>query len=64
MSEAVMMGLPYIGRNQAHHVVFDACARATAGLSLKQAIMEDPHIIGKLGESHIDKLIDPANYLE
>ena len=65
MSEAVMMGLaPYLGRNQAHHVVFDACARAIQkGLSLKQAIMEDPHIIGKLEESHIDKLIDPANYL-
>ena len=65
MSEAVMMGLaPYIGRNKAHHVVFDACARANEeGLTLKQAVMEDPHINGKLEESQIDELIDPANYL-
>ena len=65
MSEAVMMGLAtYIGRNKAHHVVFDACARANEeGLTLKQAVMEDPHIKGKLEESQIDELIDPANYL-
>lgn len=65
MSEAVMMGLaPHIGRNEAHHVVFDACARAhEEGLTLKQAVMEDPHIKGKLDEAAIDDLIDPANYL-
>ncbi|MBL22647.1 MAG: 3-carboxy-cis,cis-muconate cycloisomerase [Rhodospirillaceae bacterium] len=65
MSEAVMMGLaPHIGRNEAHHVVFDACARANEeGLTLKQAVMEDPKIARKLNEAAIDTLIDPANYL-
>jgi len=65
MSEAVMMGLAnYIGRNEAHHVVFDACARAKQeGLTLKQAVMRDPLIKGKLSEAQINELIDPANYL-
>ena len=65
MSEAVMMGLAtYIGRNEAHHVVFDACARAKKeGLTLKQAVMRDQLIKGKLSEAQIDELIDPANYL-
>ncbi|MDA0655462.1 MAG: adenylosuccinate lyase family protein [Proteobacteria bacterium] len=65
MSEAVMMGLaPYIGRNEAHHVVFDACARANEeGLTLKQALMKDDLVSGKLEEAQIDALLEPSNYL-
>jgi 3-carboxy-cis,cis-muconate cycloisomerase len=65
MSEAVMMGLaPYIGRNEGHHVVFDACARANAeGLTLKQALMSDPKVTGKLTEAEVDELLDPSRYL-
>jgi len=65
MSEAVMMGLaPHIGRNQAHDVVYEACARcADHGLTLRQVLLSDDRINTQLSESEIDDMLDPANYL-
>lgn len=65
MSEAVMMGLaPHIGRNQAHDVVYEACAKcADGGLTLREVLLTDERISAKLSEAEIDAMLDPANYL-
>jgi len=65
MSEAVMMGLaPHIGRNQAHDVVYEACARCNdEGMTLRDALLADTRISGHLSEAQIDAMLDPANYL-
>ncbi|MEM9684128.1 MAG: adenylosuccinate lyase family protein [Pseudomonadota bacterium] len=65
MSEAVMMGLaPHIGRNQAHDVVYEACARcADEGVTLRDALVDDARISDKLSADEIDAMLDPANYL-
>jgi len=65
MSEAVMMGLaPHIGRNQAHDVVYEACARCADGsTTLRDVLLADPQISGHLSEKEIDAMLDPANYL-
>ena len=65
MSEAVMMGLaPHIGRNQAHDVVYEACARcADGGLTLREVLLADERIGGKLSTAEIEAMLDPANYL-
>jgi 3-carboxy-cis,cis-muconate cycloisomerase len=65
MSEAVMMGLaPHIGRNQAHDVVYDACGKcADEGRSLREVLLADTRISGRLSTAEIDAMLDPANYL-
>ncbi len=65
MSEAVMMGLaPHIGRNQAHDVVYEACARCADGsTTLRDVLLADPEISGHLSEKEIDAMLDPANYV-
>jgi 3-carboxy-cis,cis-muconate cycloisomerase len=65
MSEAVMMGLaPHIGRNQAHDVVYDACAKcADGGMTLRDVLIADERIARHLSEAEIDAMLDPANYL-
>jgi 3-carboxy-cis,cis-muconate cycloisomerase len=65
MSEAVMMGLaPHIGRNQAHDVVYEACAKcADGGLTLRDVLLADQRISAKLSAAEIDAMLDPANYL-
>ncbi|HEU0215887.1 MAG TPA: adenylosuccinate lyase family protein [Stellaceae bacterium] len=65
MAEAVMMGLaPQIGRNEAHHLVTDACRKAIAnGRPLYDVLMEFPDVAGPLGADKLKALTDPANYL-
>lgn len=65
VAEAVMMGLaPYIGRQTAHDVVYDACRiAATQGKPLAQVLYLDPTVSSKLDRAKIDHLCDPANYL-
>jgi 3-carboxy-cis,cis-muconate cycloisomerase len=65
MSEAVMMGLaPHIGRNQAHDVVYEACAKcADSGKLLRDVLLADQRISAKLSAAEIDAMLDPANYL-
>ena len=60
-----MMGLaPHIGRNQAHDVVYEACAKcADGGLTLRTVLLADDRIGSKLSEAEIDAMLDPANYL-
>jgi 3-carboxy-cis,cis-muconate cycloisomerase len=65
MSEAVMMGLaPHIGRNMAHDVVYEACAKcADGGLTLRDVLLADKRISANLAAAEIDAMLDPANYL-
>ena len=60
-----MMGLaPHIGRNQAHDVVYEACARCADGsTTLRDVLLADPQISSHLSETEIDAMLDPANYL-
>jgi 3-carboxy-cis,cis-muconate cycloisomerase len=65
VAEAVMMGLaPHIGRNEAHHLVTDACTAAIAGgRPLYDVLIEIEEVAGPLGAEKLTALADPANYL-
>jgi 3-carboxy-cis,cis-muconate cycloisomerase len=65
VAEAVMMGLaPHIGRNEAHHLVTDACDKAIeSNRPLYDVLMETPDVAGPLGADKLRALTDPANYL-
>jgi len=65
MSEAVMMGLaPVIGRDEAHHVVQDACNECIDhNRMLADVLAEHPLVSKNLTTDEIAALLDPANYL-
>ncbi|MEV6012072.1 adenylosuccinate lyase family protein [Streptomyces sp. NPDC051976] len=65
LAEAVMMALaPDLGRQRAHHLVYNACTRATeAGTDLADELLKHPDIVASLGEHRIRQLSDPAAYL-
>ena len=65
VAEAVMMGLaPVIGRNEAHHLVTDAChAAIESGRPLYDVLLETKEVAGPLGAETLKALTDPANYL-
>lgn len=65
LAEAVMMHLgQFIGRQQAHEVVYAACAQAMAdGQSLATALAATPEVTAHLDHATLQALLDPANYL-
>jgi len=65
LAEAVMMHLgQFIGRQQAHEVVYAACAEAMAdGQSLSTALAATPEVTAHLDPATLQALLDPANYL-
>jgi 3-carboxy-cis,cis-muconate cycloisomerase len=65
VAEAVMMGLaPHIGRNEAHHLVTEACNKAIeSGRPLYDVLLEVKEVAGPLGADRLKALTDPANYL-
>jgi 3-carboxy-cis,cis-muconate cycloisomerase len=65
MAEAVMMALaPKLGRNDAHHVVYDACRRVSdKGTTLVAELKAAPEIKDKLTEAEIEALLEPKTYL-
>ena len=65
VAEAVMMGLaPHLGRESAHHAVKHSCDRALAeGMSLADALMQEPAVTARLDRADIERLTDPAAYL-
>jgi 3-carboxy-cis,cis-muconate cycloisomerase len=65
VSEAVMMGLaPFLGRNEAHDIVYDACRTvAEKGGRLADALATVPEVSKHLDRKALEKLTDPANYL-
>jgi 3-carboxy-cis,cis-muconate cycloisomerase len=64
-SEAVMMGLgPYLGRQYAHHLVYDICRKVIAtGRPLVDLLAENAEITKYLDRTALTRLCDPANYL-
>ena len=65
VAEAVMMGLaPFIGRQQAHDLVYDACRTvAERGGTLAEALMRNPAVTDKIDAETIARLTSPSNYL-
>lgn len=65
VAEAVMMGMaPYLGRQVAHDVVYDACRLAAQQKrTLAETLRDDATVSSKLTATQIDALCDPANYL-
>ena len=65
VAEAVMMGLaPHVGRQDAHDIVYAACRVANdTGVSLADALSQQPGITAHLDPAAIARLTDPANYL-
>jgi 3-carboxy-cis,cis-muconate cycloisomerase len=65
MAEAVMMSLAKkLGRNEAHHVVYDACRRVSdGGGSLLEELGKVPEIKAALSEAELAALLEPSSYL-
>lgn len=65
VAEAVMMGLaPYIGRQDAHDVVYDACRVVNEqGGTLADVLNAMPSVSSRLDPKIIHELTDPRNYL-
>jgi 3-carboxy-cis,cis-muconate cycloisomerase len=65
VAEAVMMGMaPFIGRQQAHDIVYDACRTVNEkGGTLAEALAALPEVTRHFDRAAIDRLTDPANYL-
>lgn len=65
VGEAVMMSLgEFIGRQQAHDVVYNACKTAIEeDRALLDVLKENPGVVEQLGEDKLAQLCDPLNYL-
>jgi 3-carboxy-cis,cis-muconate cycloisomerase len=65
VAEAVMMHLaPFIGRQQAHDVVYAACRVVNdTGRALAEVLADDPEVSRHFDRAALDRLTDPANYL-
>ena len=65
VAEAVMMGMaPFIGRQQAHDLVYDACRMVNEkGGTLADALAAIPEVTRHFDRPAIDILTDPVNYL-
>lgn len=65
LSEAVMLKLAeQIGRQEAHEVVYEACMKAfEERRSVKEALLADKRIGGRIPEDEIDRLLNPAGYV-
>ena len=64
MAEAVMIALgPKLGRLEAHHVVEEACRKASAEhRHLEEVLNEDARVTAHLGHQEIERLFDPLAY--
>jgi 3-carboxy-cis,cis-muconate cycloisomerase len=65
VAEAAMMAMaPFIGRQQAHDVVYDACRTVNEkGGTLADALAALPEVASHFDRAAIDRMTDPANYL-
>ncbi|MBA0203677.1 3-carboxy-cis,cis-muconate cycloisomerase [Pectobacterium aroidearum] len=65
VAEAVMMGLaPYIGRQEAHDIVYDACRIVNEkGGTLANVLNAMPSVSSRLDPQLINDLTNPVNYL-
>jgi 3-carboxy-cis,cis-muconate cycloisomerase len=64
MAEAVMIALgPKLGRLEAHHVVEEACRKASAEQRhLEEVLSEDKRVTAHLAPDEIERLFDPLAY--
>ena len=64
MAEPMMLALgEFIGRQEAHDVVYDAAqAAATGGEIFSDLLGRDPRVTGHLSQKQIDSLLDPTSY--
>lgn len=64
-SEAVMMALAkHLGRQEAHEVVYKASMSAVEhGRSLREELLSQPAITGRISPAEIDQMLNPENYL-
>jgi 3-carboxy-cis,cis-muconate cycloisomerase len=64
VGEAVMMGLaPFIGRQPAHDVVYEACKESIEQRKpLLDVLKTRPSVMEKIGEEKLAALCDPTNY--
>ncbi|SFQ33708.1 adenylosuccinate lyase family protein [Variovorax sp. 770b2] len=65
VAEAVMMGLaPFLGRQVAHDVVYDACRLVNLkGGTLAEALKASPTVTAHVSIADIERLTDPTRYL-
>jgi 3-carboxy-cis,cis-muconate cycloisomerase len=65
VAEAVMMGLaPFIGRQDAHDVVYAACRIVNQqGGTLASVLSSMPEVTSRLDQALIEQLTNPTNYL-
>ena len=65
VAEAVMMALAtYIGRPDAHDVVYAACRTVNEqGGTLASVLSSMPEVSSRLDQAVIEQLTDPTNYL-
>jgi 3-carboxy-cis,cis-muconate cycloisomerase len=65
VAEAVMMGLaPFIGRQDAHDVVYAACRIVNEqGGTLASVLSSMPEVTSRLDQALIEQLTNPTNYL-
>jgi 3-carboxy-cis,cis-muconate cycloisomerase len=63
-AEAVMMALaPFVGRQEAHHLVADACRKALAHDGhLLDALRAEPAVTAHLSPERLQALLDPQSY--
>jgi 3-carboxy-cis,cis-muconate cycloisomerase len=65
VAEAVMMQMaPFIGRQQAHDLVYAACRVVNEeGGTLAEALARDAEVTKHFNRAALDRMTDPANYL-
>ena len=65
VAEAVMMGLaPYVGRQPAHDVVYEACRTSIeTSRPLLDVLIANELISSKISAEELEKLCDPLNYM-
>jgi 3-carboxy-cis,cis-muconate cycloisomerase len=64
MAEAVMMHIaPKVGRGEAEELIRAAIKAAPPGTSFKEVIQTSKQLLDLVGESNLDKVLDPHNYL-
>jgi 3-carboxy-cis,cis-muconate cycloisomerase len=64
MAEAVMTHIaPKVGRGEAEELIKAAIKEAPAGASFREAIRRSRMLSELVGESELDKVLDPRNYL-
>ncbi|KAJ5654491.1 L-Aspartase-like protein [Penicillium lividum] len=65
VAEAVMMGMaPYVGRQRAHDIVYEACRESIEKeRTLFESLLDKEEVTEKMSQMRLSELCDPVNYL-